>query len=122
MILLNTFLKFFPNRYSSRFKQRNTLSLVCFVELSTFTIAFALFAPFAKDSDTVAKPTAKDNPVTKNDFYFDGLSGADGSREKRKLLAKALNLPEDMTANALLEAVNLLIDKDEYKRLLSSVK
>ena len=80
----------------------------------------ALFAPFAADAGNIMKDTAKKETVTKNDFYFDGLSGADGSAEKRKLLAKALDLPEDMTANALLEAVNLLIDKDEYKRLLSS--
>ena len=73
----------------------------------------ALFSPFAADA---GKET-----VTKNDFYFDGLSGTDGSADRRRLLAKALDLPEDMTANALLEAVNLLIDKEEYKKLLQTL-
>ncbi len=77
-----------------------------------------LFAPFALDAP---KNNAKKEAVTKNDFYFDGLSGAQGSADKRKSLAKALSLPEDMSANALLEAVNLLIGKDEYKRIVASL-
>jgi ribonuclease M5 len=64
---------------------------------------------------------ASSDPVTKNDFYFDGFSGADGSAERRRRLALALSLPEDMSANALLQAVNLLIDREEYKRIISEL-
>ena len=55
--------------------------------------------------------------ITKADFYADGFSGGADSREKRKQLAKKLDLPDNLSANALLEAINLLLDRDEYERL-----
>lgn len=47
-------------------------------------------------------------PVTKADFYALGLSGGPDAAIRRQSLLRALDLPENMTANALLEAVNLL--------------
>jgi ribonuclease M5 len=47
-----------------------------------------------------------------------GLSGGTGSSEKRAALLKKLDLPEHMSANALLQALNLLYSLDELKRLL----
>ena len=41
-------------------------------------------------------------------MYELGLSGGENSKEKREELAKHLGLPQDMTPNALLEAINLL--------------
>jgi ribonuclease M5 len=76
-----------------------------------------LLTPYAVGSER----KASSDPVTKNDFYFDGFSGADGSAERRRRLALALSLPEDMSANALLQAVNLLIDREEYKRIISEL-
>ena len=55
-----------------------------------------------------------DNPLSKADFYRDGLSGGDDSTKKRAALAKMLSLPEGMTANALLAALKLLLTYDEY--------
>ncbi len=55
--------------------------------------------------------------VTKLDFFEDGLSGGRDSSKRRANLAALMNLPEDMTANALLEAVNLLYSYEEYKKL-----
>lgn len=78
-----------------------------------------MFLPFAANANT--KEKQKGGPVTKSDFYFDGLSGADGSAERRRALALALSLPEDMTSNALLEAINLLIDKEEYKKIIERI-
>ncbi len=60
--------------------------------------------------------------LTKVDFYIDGLSGGDNSSALRAALAKELDLPIDMTANALIEAVNLLYSYEEYKAALKSVK
>ena len=77
-----------------------------------------LFLPFSSEGSSTYE---KKDPVTKTDFYLDGLSGTDGSAERRRALALALSLPDDMTANALLEAINLLIDRHEYKRLLESI-
>ena len=55
-------------------------------------------------------------PVTKADFYQLGLTGGPDSGAKRAALLKKLGLPERMTANALLEAVNLLYGREEFLR------
>ena len=62
------------------------------------------------------------SPVTKQQFYLLGLSGSADASARRALIAESYGLPEDMTANALLEAMNLLIDKDEYSRLVEEIK
>lgn len=59
--------------------------------------------------------------VTKFDLFVDGLSGSDGAAEKRARLAEALMLPPDMSAKALLEAINLLVGYDEYKRIVGNI-
>ena len=56
----------------------------------------------------------KRQTVTKADFYELGLTGGPGSAAKRAALLKRLGLPERMTANALLEAVNLLYSREEF--------
>ena len=60
-------------------------------------------------------PAAGDRaPITKGDFYALGLTGGRDSAARRAALLKALELPERMTANALLEAVNLLYGREEF--------
>ena len=59
--------------------------------------------------------------ITKLDFFLDGLSGSDNSSEKRAALALRCGLPDDMSAKALLEAMNLLYGYEEYKRILLQV-
>ena len=56
--------------------------------------------------------------ITKQDMMELGLSGGTGSSEKRTALLKKLDLPEHMSTNALLQALNLLYSLDELKRLL----
>ena len=56
--------------------------------------------------------------ITKQDFMELGLSGGTGSSEKRRRLLKKLDLPEHMSSNALLQAVNLLYSKEELRTLL----
>lgn len=75
----------------------------------------SVLAPFFSD-----KPVIRGG-VTKADFYRDGLSGREGSAEKRKKLCRTAGLPENIGANALLEAVNLLYDRAGYEKLLASV-
>ncbi len=76
-----------------------------------------LLAPYATD----AEEKAVGEKITKTDLYLDGLSGGEGSAERRERLALSLGLPHDMTANALLEAMNLLITRDEYKKKLEEL-
>ena len=54
------------------------------------------------------------DPVTKADLYALGLSGAEGSAERRLRLQKRLGLPANLSANALLEAVNALWSRDGF--------
>ncbi len=57
--------------------------------------------------------------ITKQDLMELGLSGGPDSSEKRKALLKKLDLPEHMSANAMLQALNLLYTLDEIKALVS---
>ena len=60
-------------------------------------------------------PAAGDRaPITKGDFYALGLTGGRDRAARWAALLKALELPERMTANALLEAVNLLYGREEF--------
>ena len=55
----------------------------------------------------------KGEPITKADLFTLGLSGGAGSAAKRQALLKALELPEHLTANGLLEALNVLFSLEE---------
>ena len=57
------------------------------------------------------------DPITKLDMMFAGLSGSPDSKARRFALMKMLELPEHMSANALLQALNLLMSKDEFYRI-----
>jgi len=61
-----------------------------------------------------AAPAAR---ITKADLYALGLSGGEGSREKRAALLKRLQLPERLTANALLDVLNSLYDREKLLEL-----
>lgn len=77
-----------------------------------------LLSPFA---DRECEGCEQKKEITKTDFYLDGLSGGVGSSERRAALCRAAGLPEDMTAKALLEAMNLLYGYDEYKKLAMQI-
>ncbi len=59
--------------------------------------------------------------VTKQDMMRLGLSGSENSREKRLLLQKNLDLPEHLSPNALLQALNLLYTPEELEALLKTL-
>ena len=63
----------------------------------------------------------EEKKITKLDLYLDGFSGVDGASEKRARMLTALGLPDDMTANALLSALNIIISYTEYKLLVLSL-
>ncbi len=85
------------------------------VEGMEFSLLYNLLLPFENEE---AYTAIKENPLSKTDFYIDGLSGKDNSSERRAELAKKLNLPCDMTANALLSALKILISYEEYLALV----
>ena len=57
-------------------------------------------------------------PITRLDFYRDGLSGGPTSKAKRLALQDALGLPEHMTGKQLLRIINMMVSYDEYKALI----
>ena len=59
-------------------------------------------------------PDEKPQRITKTDMYKRGLSGGQGSREKRAALIKTLDLPEHLTADALLDVLNATMTREEF--------
>ena len=64
--------------------------------------------------------TTSTGGITKQDLMALGLSGGSNAGEKRKALLKKLNLPERMSANAMLQALNLLYTREELEQMLDS--
>ena len=52
--------------------------------------------------------------IAKADMYKCGLSGGTGSREKRAALIKRLDLPEKLSADALLDVLNAIMTREEF--------
>lgn len=78
-----------------------------------------VLAPFI-DSEACDKNEEK-REVTKLDFYNDGFSGGDGASQKRAKLAAAFSLPTDMSANSLIEVINLIADYDAYRLAVDNI-
>lgn len=70
--------------------------------------------------DGKAKEENKDL-IDRMDLYNDGFSGGENSSQKRKKLLLELNLPENMSFNMLLKVINLLITKEEYKKIIEKI-
>ena len=77
-----------------------------------------LLAPFSSENGRAKN----DRAVTKVDFFTDKLTGCDNASENRRRLCHECNLPDDMTPNALLEAINLLYGYDEYKSIVERIR
>ncbi len=60
--------------------------------------------------------------ITKQDMMALGLSGSKDSSYKRLALIKHLDFPEHMSANALLQALNVLYTLEDIKTILSSLE
>lgn len=52
--------------------------------------------------------------ITKADFYARGLSGREGSAEKRLALLEQLSLPEHLSADGLLDVLNAMMTREEF--------
>lgn len=73
-------------------------------------------APFADG------PAPQKMSLTKADLYALGLSGGETSAVLRRSLARRLSLPDNLSANALLEAINLLVTEDAFANALSQAR
>ena len=81
-----------------------------------------VLAPFIEDGGRVEFLEKKDaKMLTKVDFFEHGLTGADGSADRRDRLSDLAGLPRGMTPNALLEAMNLLYSYDDAIALIETI-
>lgn len=65
------------------------------------------------------KASSLKEPVTKVDFVELGLSGAANSAAARVALQKRLGLPERLSANLLLEIINVMYSREEFYDIMS---
>ena len=80
---------------------------------------YDLLSPFAIQS---GEEIGTREEITKADMFACGLTGGDGSAEKRDELSLKLDLPSKMTPNALLSALNVLITREKFFELVNSRK
>ena len=69
-----------------------------------------------------ATPSEERPRITRADLYSLGLSGGTDSAAQRKKLQRALELPERMSAPALLEALNALYTREELMLHLQTLQ
>ena len=104
-------------RIKGKEKRKNTPSKEGFLGvegMETQWLEKAL-APFA---DGGAKPRMQ---LTKADLYALGLSGGPNSEIRRRELSHLLQLPDNLSANALLEAICLLVTPEEFERAIAAL-
>ena len=75
-------------------------------------------ATFLDEED---QSTAPKEPITKADLFALGLTGGTGSAARRQALLRQLDLPEHLTPNALLEALNLLYTREAFLKSAESL-
>lgn len=82
-------------------------------------LLYKLLEPFSSENDLNSAQKMQEiakNPLSKVDFYVDGLTGSENSAKKRDELAEKFGLPSGMTPNALLEALKVVASYDDYVR------
>ena len=73
------------------------------------------FTKYKGDATDIALRYAKSGEkVTKADLFSLGLSGSEGSAERRDRVAEKLGLPSGLTAPAFVSAVNVIMSKEEF--------
>ena len=68
--------------------------------------------------DDAASGTTERN-VNKADLYRLGLSGREESAKKRAMLIRSLDLPERLSAEALLDVINAVMSREEFFSFVS---
>lgn len=77
-----------------------------------------LISALRRAGATMDTPGEGDAPqtrrISKADMFARGLSGGTGSREKRAALIRALDLPEKLSPDALLDVLNAIMTREEF--------
>ena len=68
-----------------------------------------MFRPFADG----ATPDRAEK-ITKGDLYDAGMSGGAGSAERRARFCSFVSLPDGISPNAMLSALNVIMSREEF--------
>lgn len=79
----------------------------------------ALLAPYIVSEG--GPPRVTGDPISNVDLYEDGLIGADGASELRRLLEVELHLPTNLSTSSLIKAINSLGGRETYENALRAV-
>ena len=96
-------------------KPRPSKQVFLGVEGTDSALLLELLAPYTAENGASPRSGA---PLRRIDLYERGYEGADGSREKRRALCRRCGLPENLSTSALLDALNLLYDREELEKIL----
>lgn len=77
---------------------------------------YRLLLPYAVDA---AQPVA--GGITRAMWFADGFSGGAHAAERRRKLAALLQLPDNLSSGALLEAVNLVCSAETYEKVKEQI-
>ena len=84
-------------------------------------VLLKVLAPFILSDEGELPEKRSERRITKVDLFENRLTGYPNSSDRRAALCRAAELPEDMTPNALLEALNLLFGYDGFVDLVRSL-
>lgn len=73
---------------------------------------------FEKAGVSAVKSEAPKDPITKADLMELGLVGGENSAERRAELGRRLGLPERLSANMLLEILNVMYTREKFLKYL----
>ena len=109
---------YIPDRYGKerRKKNRSKEGKLGVEGMSPEILLDALVRAGASFEDKAGAENS-DEPICMADLYAKGLSGGEGSREKRRALIRMLDLPEYLSTNALLDVLNALMSREEFMAL-----
>lgn len=62
------------------------------------------------------------DPITKNDLYEDGYTGGADSAHMRSMLRKKYSLPDHLSTNSMLNVLNVISSREEYKKITLEIK
>ena len=90
------------------------------VEGMTKTIL--LEALYRAGATVLGEDAPKRHGITKQDLMELGLSGSQNAAARRQSLLKRLEMPEHMSSNAMLQALDLLFTLEELKELIRAME
>ena len=85
-------------------------------------VLLKVLSPFILSDEGEVPEKRSERRITKVDLFENKLTGYPNSSDRRAALCRAAELPEDMTPNALLEALNLLFGYEGFLDLVKELE